>query len=140
MNVGEAVDTELNLKANEKLPLISWPWQTVPKKLVTFCPEEPWAGHFSGSLYELILMIELFDRADPKTETQANENKKKIYAGTASAFLVSTGMHSAVELVYVVKNYLGVTINKSDILSESVCKDASKYIAGIISGISNKKK
>jgi len=136
LNVGAAVDTKLNIPAEKKLPLIGWPWQTVPKSLVDFCPDEPWAGHFSGSLYELILMLDLFDRkADAiKVTSRPTLEQKKIYAAIASSFLVATGMHSAVELVYVVKNYLGEPVpNIMD--KPKVCQGASKYIADLIDGL-----
>jgi len=140
LGVGEVVDIEEKIQTQNRLPLIGWPWQTVPKKLIDFCPDEPWAGHFSGSLYELILMLELFNRSSPKVDETPDLDIKKLYAGTSSAFLVSTGMHSAVELVYVVKNYLGTNINKSKIMTADVCTNATTYISSLISGISNKKK
>lgn len=121
------------LKDEKKLPAIGWPWQTIIKRLIDFCPNEPWAGHFSGSLYELILMLELFDRTDPKSTTEPSLEKKNIYAGIASAFLLATGMHSAVEVVYVDKLYTGLAQLTADkILSSSVCSDATKVVTKII--------
>jgi hypothetical protein len=146
LDVGETVDTqlgdELNIPMNKTkanyagIGKVSWPWQTVPKKLITFCPDEPWAGHFSGSLYELLLMLEVFDReGNVKAASTPTLNKKKTYAAIASAFLVGTGMHSAVELTYVIKNYLEQPI--TNILDkDKVCTGASKYIADLIDEVS----
>ena len=136
MDLGAAMD-EANHITEHTLPALAWPWQTVPEKLPKYCPDEPWAGHFSGSLYELILMLELFDRANPSTPEVASPEKKKIYAGLASSFLVSTGMHTAVELNYVVKNYLGTPIAKEDLLKKDKnCDGATEYIKKIIDDIS----
>lgn len=59
LNLGEQADKKIKLTYKKPLKPISWPWQTVPKKLIDRCGTEPCAGHFSGSLYELILMQEL---------------------------------------------------------------------------------
>jgi hypothetical protein len=139
LNVGAEVDTELKITAEKKLPHIGWPWQTVPKTLVDYCPDEPWAGHFSGSLYELIFMLELFDKREPNIQNLKNLStpkvKKKIYAAIASSFLVATGMHSAVEIVYVVKKYLDEDVGTDVMNYDKVCKGASKYIADLINGV-----
>lgn len=145
MNSGNEVDALIDAKdgkasalpAEKKLPGIGWPWQTIPKNLIDFCPDEPWAGHFSGSLYELILMFELLDRDDPKAKVEPDSAKKKLFAGIASAFLIATGMHSAVEVVYVDKLYTGAAALTPDkILSkEDVCTNASDYVAKLIASI-----
>ncbi len=123
---------------DKKLPELGWPWQTVPKKFIEeHCATEPWAGHFSGSLYELILMLELFDRADPKKDDSEKlpKEKKNLYAGVASSFLIGTGMHSAVEVVYVDKLYTGTSLKPEQVLNKEVLSDATKVVAGIITGL-----
>jgi hypothetical protein len=142
MNLGAEMDTS-NQVTEHALPGISWPLQTVPKKLVNYCPDEPWAGHFSGSLYELIFMLELFDRPADKLKEPATltPEKKKIYAGLASSFLIALGMHTAVELNYVVKNYLGdgpdKVVNKTELLDKvKNCDNVSQDFKTLIEQIS----
>jgi len=127
-----AAETDKDIAKDKQLPPIGWFWQLVPKKLVDKCADEPWAGHFSGSLYELILMIQTFNK-----EAKPNSDQKKMYAGIASSFLIATGMHTAVEVVYVVKNYLGTEVKppSKDKLAETVCSGATTYMSGIISGM-----
>lgn len=55
------LDVDKDLKPEKALPTISWPWQTVPVDLPDkFCKTEPWAGHVSGSFYELVFMLQVF--------------------------------------------------------------------------------
>ncbi len=142
MDVGTIVDETIkvnnvivsNLNKASQLPGVSWPWQTVRKSLIDFCPKEPWAGHFSGSLYELILMLEIFDRESPTADTEPSSDKKKTYSAIASAFLIATGMHSAVEVVYVDKLYTGAaSLTPDKILNNvEVCKDATIFVSSLI--------
>lgn len=125
LNVGTKVDGELKVAADKVLPGIWWPFQTVPEALVSLCPEEPWAGHFSGSLYECILMLDLLTGTDPtvkadKTNMTDRVNKGAICAG----FLVATGMHSAAEEAYVLKDLLGEQLPA---INDS-CKGATDYV------------
>lgn len=141
LNVGEQADKDLKFSGDAQLPKIGWPWQTVNKKLITFCENEPWAGHYSGSLYELILMLELFNRDKMDTAITPDNNKKKLFAGISAAFLVATGMHSAVEVNYVVQKYLSgdATEKRIDLTKDQntdACKDATKKISELITGIS----
>lgn len=140
LNFGEKIDTNIGVADSLKIGKISWPWQTVPKSLVDACPDEPWAGHYSGSLYELILMLEIFDRnpSSVKTPVPLSLEKKKTYAAIAASFLVATGMHSAVELTYVIKNYLDASDKPGKIDEKpKVCNGASLYIADLINSVSN---
>lgn len=135
---GKEKEIEVTNLPNDKIiPKIGWPWQTVPKTLVDYCPDEPWAGHFSGSLYELILMLELFDRrADAIKQSRIpSPEEKKIYAAIASSFLVATGMHSAVEIVYVVKRYLAEPVGENVMDKQKVCQGASRYIVNLIDSV-----
>ena len=63
---------ESSVKLNERAGLLStgpdgtnfnaeWPWQTLPEDYLNNC-QEPWAGHYSGSIVELLFMIDLFTR------------------------------------------------------------------------------
>lgn len=129
MDTGAAADTALS-RTSDKIPSVGWPWQTVPKKLPEFCKDEPWAGHFSGSLYELIEMLQIF-AFDPNSKGkwdakhEIDTEKKEICASLASGFLISLGMHSAIEVAVPVKNYLGASIPKID-LEDSTKKAALK--------------
>lgn len=40
----------------------SWPWQTIPKNYMDNC-KEPWAGHYSGSILEVLFMLDFFTKA-----------------------------------------------------------------------------
>jgi len=40
-----------------------WPWQLIPKKYMENCPE-PWAGHYSGSIVEVLFDLDLFTKAN----------------------------------------------------------------------------
>ena len=147
MNVGGNVDNTIDvgskpassLDSAAKLPEIKWPWQTVKKSLIDFCPKEPWAGHFSATLTEIILMLELFDRDLKSTTTEPTSEKKKTFAAIGSAFLVATGMHSAVEVIYVDKLYTEeASLTPDKILTKDVCNDATKWVSELISSQSKK--
>ena len=145
MDTGDEADNKLNA-TTYKIPGIGWPWQTIPKKLPEFCKDEPWAGHFSGSLYELILMLQTFvyDPVNGKWDAQRDveTEKKEIAAALSSAFLIGLGMHTAVEVALPVKRYLGVTIPNIDITKDSktvvdlkgkICAGATDYISNLMS-------
>lgn len=131
LNVGDAVDKTLGVKDTDALPGIWWPFQTVPKALTDLCPEEPFAGHFSGSLYECLLMLDLLTGSDPtkKADTTLKEDQTDRInkAAICGGFLIATGMHSAAEEVYVLKDYLeGASSDIND------CKGATKYFTDFI--------
>lgn len=124
LNVGAKVDGELKV-GDKALQGIWWPFQTVPDELVKKCPEEPWAGHFSGSLYECILVLDLLTDTDPTVKYSETNKVDRINKGAiCAAFLVAAGMHSAAEEVYVLKELLGETLPA---INDS-CKGATAYL------------
>ena len=134
LNLGEDIDKPMKLKMEKRIPKIGWPWQTVPKKLVEGCPNEPWAGHYSGSLYEILLMLDLTTDTEPikKIDISTKEGKveikdREVKAAIAAGFLIATGMHSAVEERFVIGEYLGQSITL-----KASCDDATRYITGVI--------
>lgn len=146
----------LNLAvADTSIPPVSWPWQTLPKALMDKCPNEPFIGHFSGSIVELLFMLDLFAWDSSKTEedqaqpdlylTQVNKlagltsNERKARAALASSFLLGMGMHSAVEVAPTVRYYLGqspnaVPIRTVDDVTSTFCGQTD-YIVGLINDI-----
>lgn len=146
MGTGDEADKALATKKSLVIPKVGWPWQTVPKKLIDYCKDEPWAGHYSGSFYELFLMFEVFSRSATERKTNAplgDKEKKKLYAGTAAAFLLATGMHTAVEVNYVLQQYLAnpTKFDKEDLKSTKVCThNATTAVSTIIGGITATKK
>lgn len=132
LNVGEEVDRNLNISDNERIPPISWPWQTVPKKVIDKCGDEPWAGHYSGSYYELVTMQELFARENPKEEVELNQENKELFASVGASFLIGTGMHSAVEVYFVTDLYLNDTVYPLEVYEEN-CSYATEFMSNLIS-------
>ena len=126
--LGEQVDATFKLKKKEKrIPKVCWPWQTVPGKLVTGCPNEPWAGHYSGSFYEILLMLDLTTGTDlTKNYEISNKHDRDVNAAIAAGFLIATGMHSAVEERFVIGDYLVQSITKES------CDDATHFIINVI--------
>lgn len=131
LNVGEEVDQELNVDEKERIPPISWPWQTVPKKVVDACGDEPWAGHYSGSYYELITMQEIFARVNPKEEVVLTNENKELFASVGASFLIGTGMHSAVEVYFVTDLYLNGNVYPLENY-EQICTGATKFMENLI--------
>ena len=119
-----------------KIPKIAWPLQTVPKSIIDKCKDEPFAGHFSGSLYEVLLMLDVLTGANPLPEAKGTDDRKA-KAAIAAAALIATGFHSAVEINFVIRRYLGIKelTNPKQIIIDSTdewCKDASKEIIELI--------
>lgn len=139
-DLGEKIDKEL--KQKDTIPAIGWPLQTVKKKLIDTCPQEPWTGHFSGSLYEVMFMLDLLS-GDDHLEFKENE-ERKAKAAIAAGMLVATGFHSAVEEVFVVKKYLGLIKPDTRINTETnkddYCKDATKYMSDLFAQFTKKSK
>jgi len=130
-DLGIVADGGVLPKPNPAIPPLGWPLQTVPMKLYTACPEEPWAGHFSGSLYEILLMLDLLTAQDPtQAATPTNKVDRDAKAAIASAFLVATGMHTAIEEVYVIKEFLSTAIAFD--LKVICAATATKYISELI--------
>lgn len=94
----------------------SWPWQMIPNKYLTDCAE-PWSGHYSGSIVELLFTLDLFTKAntsvgdDPmksfKQNTMLDNENRRCKAALAGAFLISIGYHSAIEVKPTIWAYLG---------------------------------
>jgi len=95
-----------------------WPWQMIPKKYLTTC-EEPWAGHYSGSIVEVLFMLDMFTKADQaigrddplksfvETGGLLNNKYRRCKAALAASFLISIGYHSAIEVKPTIWMYLG---------------------------------
>lgn len=97
----------------------SWPWQTIPEKY--FQCKEPWAGHYSGSIVEVIWSMDLFTspKASALKEAQRsftggdadkkalNTPERRCKAALSAAFLMVVGYHSAIEVKPTVDQYLG---------------------------------
>lgn len=122
LNQGSVADDKMGYNG-EKIPTILWPLQTILKTTVASCPKEPWAGLYSGSINELLFMLDLLTKSDPNDTKGADRRAK---AAIASALLIATGFHSAIEVVHVVKLYLGEE-SKYD-----SCIDATDYISKLI--------
>lgn len=143
LNLGEQADKKIKLTFKKPIGPISWPWQTVPKKLIDRCGTEPWAGHFSGSLYELILMQELLGRESLNLEIDnIDDEKRKLYFATASSFLIATGMHSASEVNWVGKMYLnqgtkGPKAISYDEFMNNYCSSSTEDVSNVIIDITS---
>lgn len=122
LNKGSEADKSMK-HTGESIPDIVWPLQTVKVSTVSACKAEPWAGLYSGSINELLFMLDLLTKSDPNDTKGADRRAK---AAIASALLIATGFHSAVEVVHVVKLYLG---EQSTIPS---CDGATEYISKLI--------
>ena len=106
-----------------------WPWQLIPKKYMENCPE-PWAGHYSGSIVEVLFDLDLFSKTntsvggdDPLKSFEGksmldNENRR-CKAALAGAFLISIGYHSAIEVKPTIWAYLGKDMPKICLLYTS---------------------
>jgi len=136
LNMGDAADALLiEVPLTSRFPKIGWPWQTCPSSLLDDrnggCSEEPWAGLYSGSLYEIMLMLDLLSGVSPSEKAQdSNKKHKRAVAATAAGFLIATGMHSAAEEAYVIKQYLG-ELKPLETISGS-CKGATDYVSALI--------
>lgn len=152
MDTGEDADKKLNPKT--KLPTIGWPWQTIPVALTNFCKDEPWAGHVSGSFYELVFLCQIFAQTpDASGMFDANlaDSKDKNRDGCiawGSAFLIATGMHSSIEIAYAAqkmqesKDIPDKFDLKDDKLKKTLCTDGSstKFTSDLHGKFTNKKR
>jgi hypothetical protein len=99
----------------------SWPWQLLPEVYMKKCAE-PWAGHYSGSIVEILFSLDLFTQIDPigqdipllsfgqsnnPTNKQLDTDARKCKAALGAAFLLSVGYHSAIEVKPTIWAYLG---------------------------------
>jgi hypothetical protein len=95
-----------------------WPWQMIPKNYLTKC-KEPWAGHYSGSIVEVLFMLDQFTKADQaigrddplksfvETGGLLNNKYRRCKGALAASFLISIGYHSAIEVKPTIWMYLG---------------------------------
>lgn len=96
-----------------------WPWQLIPKRYLEKCPE-PWAGHYSGSIVEVLFCLDLFTKGNSTFgqdemplksftagATMLESPSRKCKAALAGAFLISIGYHSAIEVKPTIWAYLG---------------------------------
>lgn len=139
LNVGKTVDLVIakGKKPEQLLPSIGWQWQTLPKEVIDSCPTEPWAGHVSGSFYELAFMFELLERENPTDTALPTTEKKKLYCRVAASFLIATGMHTALEVRHPMEKYIkgDIEIKKiglDEIKADPICKGATDYVVGEI--------
>jgi len=112
----------------------NWPWQKIPKEY--FNCAEPWAGHYSGSILEVLLMLDIVSQTVDNDDTMTphepfatfDVNKKpkepadlkkkfdhkgqKCKAALAGAFLISIGYHSAIEIKPTIWAFLGKKMPK----------------------------
>lgn len=151
-NLGDKADREAGIEHG--LANTSWPWQAVPKTLMDNCNNEPFAGHFSGSIVELLMVLDLLtwdteeeeDASFSSPDVWLNEStenirrrlsspSRKAKAALASAVLVGLGFHSCVEISPTVRNYLGDYIDKERPNKDNVCKpgqNQTKYITDLM--------
>lgn len=127
LNKSDAIDSTLGITEN-KIPPTRWPYQKMPEGVMTACAE-PWAGHYSGSVLEIMMVFDWltfvssndanlahpllsfnYDYKDlkrPTTMPQLDDEKRKARAILSAAFLVGGGYHTANEVYYSIKKYLG---------------------------------
>jgi len=93
-----------------------WPWQTLPQEY--FDCKEVWSGHYSGSILEILFMLDMFTKSngdvggdDPMKsfdeQTMLETPSRKCKAALAGAFLIAIGYHSAIEVKPTIWLYLG---------------------------------
>lgn len=100
----------------------SWPWQMMPEAYLKNCAE-PFAGHYSGSIVEILFVLDLLTETDKdlgKDEplksyvfeghpagADLDSDIRKCKAAIGAAFLLSVGYHSAIEVKPTIWGYLG---------------------------------
>lgn len=90
---------------------LGWPYQCVPTNFITSCPLEPWAGHYSGSIGEMLFGLDLlrttnYETKNPVINLVHNESRECV-AAFAAATIVGLGYHSAIEVKPAIDLYLG---------------------------------
>jgi len=94
----------------------NWPWQVIPQEYFT-C-KEPWAGHYSGSIVEVLFMLDLLTKTKRELgndspmksydeTTMLDDESRRCKAALAGSFLISIGYHSAIEVKPTIWAYLG---------------------------------
>lgn len=137
---GEVKDKKGDKKMDERSGVMNlkngdfkakWPWQTIPEKYLKKC-KEPWAGHYSGSIVEVLFGLDIFTKTnsdfghDPALsfdffrtdkanadiikdmKNELDSPYRKCKGALAAAFLIAIGYHSAIEVKPTVWLYLGL--------------------------------
>jgi len=155
-NAGEKVPrVGLLSYGDTTIKAFSWPWQTLPKAVMDKCPQEPWMGHFSGSIVEQLFMLDLlaWDSSKPEGDpaqpdlflTDYNKSvgitqkERKARVAIAAAHLIGLGMHSAVEIAPTIRYYLGqspptVPIATVESITSAFCGQTD-YVTALIADI-----
>jgi hypothetical protein len=146
---GTNIDDEIKeAKNKEKIKAAKWPKQLIKFERIK-SSKEPWAGHMSSSILELLFVFDLITGNDPLISYKEKEDSKiletterKARAAISSAFLIGIGYHSALEVYEVVSTYLGRDDRKKntnlkvgqDIANIQSIRDgeATKYIDQIL--------
>jgi len=127
-------DPEQSVSKVDDTPMqASWPYQTVPMAFLEdgVCGNEPWAGYFSGTVGEIILMGEWTQNQTVKQTllppvTDADKHNRRCNAALGASFLIDLGMHSAVEVRPAIKRYLEGKFESSDKGFENILFNASE--------------
>jgi hypothetical protein len=140
------VEVEAGFNPDAKLTLTSWPMQTVASAFLENCNDEPWAGHISGSIGEIMFVLQLFtepiESIGKYPYPNDNNENRKLRAALASTFLLATGMHTALEVSYPVKMFIGEAAkldtkkqNEENAVKDAICKkgeDPTTYVTNLI--------
>lgn len=119
LETGTSADIKLKtVSAGKEINLVTWPLQLIERaRLEDKKVTEPWAGHMSGSLPEILLCWDILLGEDPLisvNEAKIKANSKilgsearEIRAVAAAANLIGLGFHSAMECIEPMDAYLG---------------------------------
>lgn len=59
-SVVDATDPFTIIDKKKVIPALRWPWQTVPNTRMDDCVDEPFAGHLSGSIVEVLYTFDIY--------------------------------------------------------------------------------
>jgi hypothetical protein len=115
---GLKADSNLGIAPANQIVNVTWPVQLIEEKRINDpAVTEPWAGHMSGSLPEVLLCWDILTGVDPTisidpTKIKANKlldaEPRRIRAIAASANLIGLGFHSAMECREPADAYRGI--------------------------------
>ena len=97
-------------------PLVAvWPMQTVPMAFLEkgVCKDEPYAGYFSGTVGEVLVMgewalghsVKSFLKVKPAASDAATILNRRCISALGSSFLLDIGYHTAIEVRPSIKRY-----------------------------------
>lgn len=118
---GEAADKNLiSIRKDSSINGAKWPKQLIEETRLN--TQEPWAGHMSGSIVEVLAAMDLFTGEDPlkpypqplAKDSKLNTPARQAKAALASSWLIAVGFHSALEVYDTVKAYLGDDLRLSN--------------------------